>query len=103
MERIGGHFDPQEFERKYSAVYHSALAHYGTLRNAFSKIGIDYFYTELTDPMEKLTPFLGRLPDTIIAEVSGLTAKAIGKFRRNLGISVCTRRKILEAAQETIA
>lgn len=92
--------DPEEFARKEPAIFHSAVVHNGTLKAAFAEIGIVYAFEEIVDPEKKIEPFLGELPDTIIAEVSGLSVDVIGKLRRKLGIPACTRAKMLESAME---
>lgn len=87
-----------EFKKKHPAIYHSAVVHHGTVRNAFQKIGISYTFDETFDWKEKVKPFLGQLPDTIIAEVAGVCAATIRKFRKGRRIAACTRADMLENA-----
>ncbi len=68
------------------AVYHSALIHFGTISNAFKQLEVEYKHEEVTDWHGKVQPFLGKMPDTTIAEVVGTSAKKIGSLRRSLGI-----------------
>lgn len=87
--------NPSEFRRQEPAVYHSAIVHCGTLRNAFSRVGIEYVFNEIEDRERKIMPFLGKLPDKIIAQYSGLTQKKIGYLRRKNKIRTCTMRNIV--------
>lgn len=89
---------PEEFARKEPALYHSALVHNGTLKTAFARLNIVYNFVELTDPAVKVKPFLGRLPDTIIASVSGLKLGTIRRLRKKHSIKACTQRVMLEEA-----
>ena len=90
--------DPETFRQKEPAIYHSAVVHRGTLKLAFAQIGIVYGFEEVVDPSKKVEPFLGHLPDTVIAEVSGLGVSKIRKLRLKLGIPVCTRAKMIDEA-----
>jgi hypothetical protein len=91
---------PKEFEEQQPAIYHSAVVHNGTLKAAFAKSGITYGFVEITDPAVKVTPFLGRLPDTVIAEVSGLKLSTVRRLRQKHHIQACTQRSLLGEAQE---
>lgn len=88
-------FNPEQFARKYPAIYRSAIVHYGGMRRAFEKIGIKYPFKEISDWKNKISPFLGRLPDTIVADCAGVSVATIRKFRRKLGISRYTLHKVL--------
>lgn len=89
---------PEEFQRREPALYHSAVVHRGSLRHAYAQINIAYAFDEVVDAREKVKPFLGRLPDTIIAEVSGLKLSSIRSLRRKLGIRAATEQAMLEEA-----
>ncbi len=90
---------PVDFQRQQPALYHSAVVHNGTLKAAFARLDIAYDFVEITDPAVKIKPFLGRLPDTIIAEVSGVKLGTIRRLRKKHGIKACTQRVMLEEAE----
>lgn len=87
---------PEEFLRKTPAIYRAAIFHYGSLHSAFTEIGIEYLFNELDGWKDKVGPFLGRLPDTVIARHSNVPVSAIRAFRKKLGVSHYTARKALE-------
>lgn len=87
---------PLELSNKHPAVYRSAIIHHGGFYRAFEKIGINYPFEEISDWKEKITPFFGRLPDTIIAECVNVSARVIRRIRQKLGISRYTLRQSLE-------
>ena len=88
--------NPDDMKKEDPAIYHSVVVHYGTLRNAFKKIGISYSFDEVVDWKTKVTPFLGRLPDTVIAEIVSVSARMVGALRKKHGIHACTRESMLE-------
>ncbi len=94
---------PVDFKAKEPALYHSAIVHNGTLKAAFQRLNIEYSFVEITDPAIKVKQFLGRLPDTIIAEVSGLKLAVVRRLRKKYRIKACTQRVMLEQAQESVA
>ena len=71
-----------EMERENASLYHSALFHFGTLTSAYAAIGITYPYDEVFDVRKKVELFLGCMPDTIIAEISGLSRHVIFRMRK---------------------
>jgi hypothetical protein len=87
---------PEHLQREYSGLYRSAIIHYGCIRRAFEKIGVEYDFEEISDWKSKVTPFLGRMPDTIIADCVDASVTKIRAMRRKLGISRYTSRKALE-------
>lgn len=88
--------NPDDLKKANPAVYHSAIVHHGTLRNAFKKIGIKYTFDEVVDWKAKIRLFLGRLPDTVIAEVAGVSAKAIARQRKKHNVPRCTAQSMAE-------
>jgi len=84
LSRLGEaqHLAPDALSRKEPAIFRSVIIHHGTLKAAFKKIGIDYAFEEILDWQSKIMPFLGRMPDTVIAECSGISAKRVGTIRR---------------------
>jgi hypothetical protein len=99
MNRVQ-HLDPDRLQQEEPAIYHSAIVHHGTLHNAFRKIGVEYQFAEVVNWETKIIPFLGELPDKVIAEVAGVSSAKVGKLRRDHRIPRCTRKLMLEAAME---
>lgn len=92
--------NPDELKKLNPAVYHSAIVHHGTIRNAFSEIGVQYGFDEVMDWKNKICSFLGRLPDTVIAQAVGVSAKAVARQRKIHKIPRCTKESMLEEACE---
>lgn len=92
---------PAQLSKKYSAIYRSTLIHFGTLGNAFAKIGITYIFKEVDAWKQKARPFLGRLPDGVIAECVGRSARTIGTERRRLRIPRYSKSQSLEELEES--
>lgn len=69
-----------------SSVYHSCMTHFGSLSNAFKKMGMKYTKEEKTLWHAKVQPFLGKMTDRMIAEVVGVTPALISALRRSYGI-----------------
>jgi hypothetical protein len=80
---------PEAFQKEHPSIYHSAIAHHGTLTNAFSAMGITYAFDEIADAKTKIEPFLGKLFDTTIAKLSGVDVKVVRRMRRLAKISRC--------------
>lgn len=83
---------PAELKATSPAVYHSAIVHHGTLKAAFGKIGVLYKFDETLDWKSKIRPFLGRLPDTVIAKAAGISAKVVARQRKLHKVPRCTRK-----------
>ena len=88
--------NPEQLLKEIPGVYRSAIVHYGNIKRAFEKIGINYMFDEISDWRSKVMPFLGRMPDTIIADCVNASVNAIRAMRRKLGISRYTLSKALE-------
>ena len=75
---------PAKLKKDELPIYASAIFHFGNLKSAFKKIGIDYIFEEATEPAwrKKARPFLGELPDAEIARCFGLHPSTISKERR---------------------
>lgn len=76
----------EDFRRQHPAVCHSAKVHFGSLTNAFRQIGVLYTQDENPDWREKIVPYLGKLPDTVIASCVNATAYAIRTLRKQHNI-----------------
>lgn len=79
LERLA----PEEFRKQNAALFHSAIFHNASLKAAFARLGIEYPHMEVVDPMEKVKPFLGEMPDTEIARITGLNVRDIRRERRS--------------------
>jgi hypothetical protein len=78
---------PDTIRRENASVYYSALSHFGSLKNAFKKIGVEYALEQGLDHWEnRVTPFLGKAPDVLIAECTGVSYQRVAALRRKLGI-----------------
>ncbi|MDD5340968.1 MAG: hypothetical protein PHC97_00860 [Patescibacteria group bacterium] len=89
------HLSPQEISKKEPAVYRSAIVHHGGLKSAFAKNNIDYPFQEIHDWKSKVTPFLGRMQDTVIAECCQVSTSTIRALRKKLKISRFTLKVAL--------
>ncbi len=89
---------PEVFLRFYPSLVRSANVHFGGLKQAFAKIGVQYEYEEITGWKKKIEPFLGRLPDTMIARFVDQSATTIRRLRRTLQITPFNSRKALALA-----
>ncbi len=98
LEKLRGKeiLETEQLAREHPVIYRSAIMHHGSIRGAFRKIGIHYDFEKISDWKNKILPFLGRLPDTIIAECVGISVNVIRNTRRKIGVSRYTKLKILE-------
>lgn len=78
---------PGEIHTANSALFESVRLHFGGLREAFHRIGIPYRPRRQPDWQEKVRPFLGQAPDTLIASVAEVSPAAIRRLRRRHSIS----------------
>lgn len=85
----------EELATKHPAVYRSSIVHHGGICQAFAKIGINYQHEEIHDWKNKIKPFLGKLPDTIIAECVDVPVSAIRQIRKKLGVERFTNKVII--------
>jgi len=82
-----------KFEKSEHGVYRSALIHFGSLKSALSLIGVlDYEEPPTPNWQSKVRPFLGQLPDAVIARTVKQPASAIRRFRLGMGIEACDRK-----------
>jgi len=87
---------PDEIRAQEPAIYHSVRVQHGNLRHAFQLVGIQYAYENVTNWQEKVHDFLGKLPDTVIAEVVDLPVRTVRNLRKSLNISPFSRRELAE-------
>lgn len=87
---------PDEFRKEYAAAYYSALYHFGSLRGAYKKANMDYPHQEKVDWREKAVPFLGKLPDKVIASYADVPSYEVSKLRKSLGIGRFYKTNLLD-------
>lgn len=80
------HIPYDELRTKHAAVCNSAKVHFGGLKQAFAKAGVAYAFAPALEWRNQVLPFLGKLPDTVIAELVDATRRAIGVLRKEKGI-----------------
>lgn len=76
-----------ELNKQHHSLYHSALVHFGTMREAFKKAGIAYRFKETHAINAKAKRLLGQLPDAVIARYAGVPVHRISAMRRERNIS----------------
>lgn len=86
---------PDQIRQQSPAIYHSVRVHHGNFRRAFAKIEIQYAYEDVPGWQEKIQSYLGKLPDTVIAEVVDVSVRKIRQLRVAAGISMFRRRDLL--------
>ncbi|MBI3421138.1 MAG: hypothetical protein HY006_03675 [Candidatus Sungbacteria bacterium] len=99
--RSVSHLRPADIAREYPSEYRSAAMHYGTVKAMFKEMGIEYLFDELEGWQAKVQPFLGRMPDTIVARCVGATPRDIKKLRQAANISTYTKRKALKEIKKS--
>jgi len=81
-------FKPIEFMKVFPSVYRSVLFHFGSLKAAFTKLKVNYRYSEKhLQWQNKVRRFLGRLPDAVIASAVGVSTSSVRKLRIKLDIA----------------
>lgn len=91
----------EEIEKEYPAIFHSVRVHYGNLRRAFEKIGIEYEHHFVANWKERIADFLGKLPDTVIAEAVDIPVADIRRLRKGKNIRAFRERNILDINDDT--
>lgn len=92
----------EEFKTQNAAVYNSALVHFGGLKQAFEQLGLTYEHEAELDWRKNVGPFLGKLPDTVIAKLLGAKVGEIRRMRKAQGIRKFRHRDLLEARAEVL-
>jgi len=98
LEQMGGlhTLPPDEFARLHPAIYRSAIAHHGSIRNAFAQLGADYPFGDISGWESKAASFLGQLPDTVIAQCVGKSPRVIRRMRNKAGIPAFSKRRMMK-------
>ena len=87
MLRGKGHLSPDALQKKHPAMYYSAVTHFGSIVQAFVRAGILYAYEDTVDDWKrKVVPYLGKLPDTVIASCVNVHVWSIRALRTKLGV-----------------
>lgn len=77
----------EDLEKGQQGVYRSALIHFGSLKSALLQIGVNnYKEPPVKDWQAKIRPFLGELPDPVIARTVNQSVLTIRSYRYRLGI-----------------
>ena len=82
---------------KHASVYYSAIAHFGGIKQAFKRLGLTYAFASDLDWKKAIGPFLGKMADSVIAEIVGSSSSAIRRLRQRAGAPAYNRRR--EAAE----
>lgn len=93
------HLSTTEFAKQHAALYHSAVFHFGCLTHAFKKVGVTYAQEDLSGWQTRVEPYLGKLPDTLIAQFVNVSPRTLARFRKAKGIAKYTLSTALAAAE----
>lgn len=80
-----------DFRSAHAELYHSAVVHFGGLKQAFKKCGLVYTHEADLDWKKQVASFLGKLPDTMIAELVGTHVSNVQRLRVRSGIRAYDR------------
>lgn len=83
---------PEEIDFRHQEIYHSAIFYFGSLTRAFQEINIAYKEDDLSSWRTKIALFLGKVPDSVIAQYVPVKVATVGKYRRSLGINTYNPR-----------
>jgi hypothetical protein len=83
---------PYKFRSDRTGIYHSALIHFGSMKKAFSKIGIDYPFEENQEWRWRIICWVGQFPDTLCASVSNASISTLRRNRVRNNIPACKGR-----------
>jgi hypothetical protein len=91
---------PEEFARQHPAVYRSAIAHHGSISSAFAILGVAYHFEDISGWEGKVASFMGKLPDTVIAQCVNKSQYVIRRMRHKYGIPAFSKRRMMEKEGE---
>lgn len=94
--RSVAHKSPSEIAREFPGPYRSAVVHYGTLKVMFKSLGVEYDHEELEGWRAKVQPFLGRMPDTVIATSVNVKVGVITRMRKLVKVKAYRKRDSLK-------
>ncbi len=81
-----------DFQSINREIYNSAIIHFGGLKQAFKQIGLTYKHEADLDWKNRIGLFLGKMPDTVIAELVFVSTATVSKVRRERGIRAYNKR-----------
>ncbi len=87
--------DVRTFLKEYRAIYLSAVIHFGGIRNAFKKIGVDYKGNPVPDWQENAVPLLGHMPPVIIAGAANVSTDEVRALGTKNGIGYKSPESIM--------
>lgn len=91
---------PEKIRAGHAAVYHSAIVHFGTLKNAFARLSMEYPFDEPRPSWrEKVREYLGMLPDTEIAQCAGVSASSVRRLRVSLRIAAFSKDDLYDEVE----
>lgn len=90
------HMPPADIAREYPGEYRSAVVHYGTLKAMYKSLGVEYTHPELEGWRAKAQPFLGRMPDTVIANAVNVKVGVITRMRKLAKVKAYCKRDSLK-------
>jgi len=77
---------PKTIGKKHPSVYRSALDHFSTLNEAFAKLGRKYRFKPIHTWNAKVVLYLGKMPDTHIANCVHVPVRKVRELRHSLNI-----------------
>lgn len=98
LSRVSPFQTPLSLFQADQTLYVNAMHNYGSLVGAFAAAGIQYMNPALEHWQAHIVDFLGILPDTEIAEVTGRTHQAMRYYREWLGIG--TYRELMRSIDD---
>ena len=87
---------PEQIQSRDAGAYQSAIIHFGTLKAMFQSMDMEYAHSEITDWKKKAMPYLGKVPDRMLARVLSVHHTSIGRLRHKEGIDPCSKDTMLE-------
>lgn len=85
-----GHLAFEQLLKEYPAVVTSARFYWGGVTKGFSLAGIVYKGEPKPTWRDKVKNFLGKCPDSVIAEVVGVSETSVRRFRKSEGVKSFT-------------
>ncbi len=98
LDRLAGLIQTplEELVSKHGSVYYSAVAHFGGIKQAFKKLGLKYAFASDLDWKKIVGPFLGKMADSVIAEIVGSSTSVIRRLRHKAGLPAYSQRREAE-------
>lgn len=84
----------EEIQRNHQQVLASARFYWGTITKGFSLIGRTFVGEPSLTWKDKVKPFLGKCPDTLIAELCDVSPSTVHRYRVSLGVAAFQRSQM---------